>query len=248
MKKNSKLLFKSKNFLTYDYIWCKENPISYITESFQKFLANLEYVNVDKKYQVIQITSSLTREGKTTFISNVAYLLGQKGYKTILIDLDLRKPKIHRMYNIENSIGLTDVLSEKAELDKAIKKNKNIGFDVLLSGEKTTAVVNVIQSEKMMNLINKLREKYDYILIDSPPVINVSDALYISKLSDTLVFSIAQKVAKRAVVKEAINLLRQNEINIMGIVMTQVDLTRNKYGYGYGYGYGYDYSYEDDID
>ena len=100
----------------------------------------------------------------------------------------------------------------------------------------------------MMNLINKLREKYDYILIDSPPVINVSDALYISKLSDTLVFSIAQKVAKRAVVKEAINLLRQNEINIMGIVMTQVDLTRNKYGYGYGYGYGYDYSYEDDID
>ena len=248
MKKNRKSLFKSKNFLTYDYIWCKENPISYITESFQKFLANLEYVNVDKKYQVIQITSSLTREGKTTFISNVAYLLGQKGYKTILIDLDLRKPKIHRMYNIENSIGLTDVLSEKAELDKAIKKNKNIGFDVLLSGEKTTAVVNVIQSEKMMNLINKLREKYDYILIDSPPVINVSDALYISKLSDTLVFSIAQKVAKRAVVKEAINLLRQNEINIMGIVMTQVDLTRNKYGYGYGYGYGYDYSYEDDID
>ena len=79
-------------------------------------------------------------------------------------------------------------------------------------------------------------------------MINVSDALYISKLSDTLVFSIAQKVAKRAVVKEAINLLRQNEINIMGIVMTQVDLTRNKYGYGYGYGYGYDYSYEDDID
>ena len=166
MKKNRKSLFKSKNFLTYDYIWCKENPISYITESFQKFLANLEYVNVDKKYQVIQITSSLTREGKTTFISNVAYLLGQKGYKTILIDLDLRKPKIHRMYNIENSIGLTDVLSEKAELDKAIKKNKNIGFDVLLSGEKTTAVVNVIQSEKMMNLINKLKKNtIIYLLI-----------------------------------------------------------------------------------
>ena len=110
MKKNRSNLFNKKR-LPYNYIWTKENPISYITEGFQKFMANLEYYNIDRKYKVLQISSSLTREGKSTFISNVAYLLSQKGYKTILIDLDLRKPKIHRIYDVENVDGITDILS-----------------------------------------------------------------------------------------------------------------------------------------
>jgi protein-tyrosine kinase len=247
-KRNKQGLLSNKKIIPYDFIWTKEKPISYITESYQKIIANLEYVNVDKKYQVLQICSSVSSEGKTTFLSNLAYLLSKKGKKTILIDLDLRRPKVHKIYDVDNTKGITDILTERVELEDAIKSKKKYGFDSITSGEKTTAIVNLLESNKMKELIQKLRKKYDYILIDSPPVINVSDALYISKLSDSLIFVLSQKETKRGLVKEAINLLKSNNCNILGIVLNQVDIKRTRYGYGYGYGYGYDYSYNSSND
>lgn len=245
MKKNNFLNF-NKSFVPYNYIWVKEKPISFITESFHKFLANLEYVNVDNKFNIIQVTSSLSGEGKSTFISNVAYLLKQKGHNTVLIDLDLRKPKIHRIYDIENDIGITDILTNRVTIEKAIKNKKSLGFDVITSGSKTNAVINLLESKKIRDLIQELKKKYDYILIDSPPVINVSDALYISKFSDALVFVVAQEQVKRGVIKEAVNLLKQNKVNILGLVLNKIEMKKNRYGYGYSYGYGYEYSYEED--
>lgn len=242
MLKNKKLLGQNK--LDYDYIYTKENPISFITEAHQKFLVNLEFINVDKAYKSIQITSSLSSEGKSTFLSNVAYLLGQKGLKVILVDLDLRKPKVHRIINKANEDGITDVLTQKISLEKAIKKDTKLGFDALVSGEKASVVVNLLQSKKMKTLFSDLKKLYDYILVDSPPVINVSDALYIAQITDATVFAISQQETKRSVAKEAINLLKQSNVNVIGAVATQVDIRKNAYGYGYGYGYGYDYTYE----
>ena len=239
---------RSEKFFPYDYIWTKENPISYITESYQKIIANLEYVNVDKKYQVLQICSSVSSEGKTTFLSNLAYLLSKKGKKVILVDLDLRKPKVHKIYDVDNTKGVSEILTEKVQLNDAIKRKKEYGFDVITSGEKTTAIVNLLESNKMKELIEKLRKEYDYILIDSPPIINVSDALYISKLSDSLIFIISLNQTKRGLVKEAIKLLKQNNCNLLGIVVNQVDIKKTRYGYGYGYGYGYNYSYNTEND
>jgi capsular exopolysaccharide synthesis family protein len=243
-----KKIFQKNNFIPYDYIWTKEKPLSYITENFQKILANLEYVNVDKKIKIIQITSSLTREGKSTILSNIGYLLSQKGHKTIIVDLDLRKPKLHRICNVENVNGVAEILSEKIKLEEGILSKKRYGFDAIVAGEKTTAIVNLLESNRIKTLFSKLKEKYDYILIDSPPVISVSDALYISKLSDAMLFVIGHKKAKRAVVKDAVSLLKQNKVNILGVLMSQVDLKSNRYGYSYGYGYGYEYNTKNDDD
>lgn len=170
MARNKKKVLSLKNteHIPYHFIWTKEKPISFITEAYQKFLANLEYVNIDKKYNVIQVTSSLSSEGKTTFSANVAYLLGQKGHKTILVDLDLRKPKVHMIFDVENNNGITDILTERTTLEKAVKKSETLGFDAITSGEKTTAVINLLESKKMVELIKKLKESYDYVLIDSP--------------------------------------------------------------------------------
>ena len=233
---------KIKNRIPYSYLWTKENPMSFITESYQKLLANIEYVNVDKKFKVIQVTSSLSSEGKSTFLSNLAFLLGQKGKKTILVDLDLRKPKVHRIYDVENKFGITDVLAERVLLDESIKSSKTLPFDTITSGEKTNAVVNLLESEKMKNLISELRKKYDYVLLDSPPVIEVSDALYISKLSDACIFIISMNKTRRGIVNEAIKVLRRNNTNLIGTVLTQVDMKKSRYGYGYGYGYGCTYT------
>jgi protein-tyrosine kinase len=239
---------RSEKIFPYNYIWTKEKPISYITESYQKIIANLEYVNVDKKYQVLQICSSVSSEGKTTFLANLAYLLSRKGKKTILIDLDLRKPKVHKIYDVDNTKGIAEILTERVQLNDAIKRKKEYGFDVITSGEKTTAILNLLESNKIKELIEKLRKEYDYVLIDSPPIINVSDALYISKLSDSIIFIVSLNQTKRGLVKEAINLLKQNNCSLLGIVVNQVNIKKTRYGYGYGYGYGYDYSYNTEND
>lgn len=244
MSKLKNKFFNVKKTIPYSFIWSKEKPLSYITEAYQKFLANLEYVNIDRKIKALQVTSSLSGEGKSTFLSNCAFLLAQKKYKTIIIDLDLRKPKVHKIFNVENSRGVTEFLAGRISLEKAIKTNSEYGFDVLTSGEKTSAVINLIESKKMNELFAELKQKYDYILVDSPPVINVSDPLYISKLADAVVFILAQSETKRALVKEAVNLLKRNNINVIGAVVTQLDLKNTRYGYGYGYGYSYGYGYD----
>lgn len=241
----NRLFSKNKN-IPYNYIWTKNNPMSFITESFQKFLANLEYINVDKKYKVLQVTSSISGEGKSTFFSNVAYLLGQKKLKILLIDLDFRKPKVHKIFNIENNNGMTDLLADRVSLEDAIHHDKSMGFDVITSGEKTSAVTNLLESKKLKKMLEELKEHYDYILLDSPPLINVSDSLYISKLSDAVVFVISLDKTKRMLVREANKLIKQNNIKCIGAVLTQVDLKNKRYGYSYGYGYSYNYYQEDD--
>ena len=240
MAKNKKGIFNIKKIIPYDFIWTKEKPLSFITEEYQKFLVNLEYVNVDKKYKTIQVTSSISGEGKSTFLSNIAYLLSQKNKKVILIDLDLRKPKVHRIFKIRNSDGITDVLAEKISLKESIKTNKTLGFDIINSGTKTDAIINLLESKKIVKIVNELKELYDYVLIDSPPVINVSDALYISNFSDAVLFIVSKNKTKRVLIKEAVKLLRQNNINVIGIVLTQMNMKKTRYGYSYGYSYKYE--------
>ncbi len=223
----------------YDYLVTKQDPLSFVTESFQKVIINLEYSNVDKNIKVIQFTSTLPSEGKSTFISNLAYLMGQKGEKIIVLDLDLRKPKMNRVFSVANRNGLTDYLSGKITLEQAINHSEDIGIDFITAGEKTSAVINVLETQKLKELIAKLKETYDYVLLDTPPVITVSDSLYISKLADGVIFIVAQGKAKKTLVKEAIKSLKNHNVNILGLVFTQFDMKS-------GYGYTYDYSYYSD--
>ena len=233
-------LFNLERQEKYEYIVTKEQPLSYTTESFQKVLVNLDYVNIDGNYKVIQFTSTLASEGKTTFISNLAYLMGQRGKKVIVVDLDLRKPKINRVFEVPNQDGLTDYLSGKISYDKVIQKSDKLGIDYIVSGEKTTAIINVLEAKKLSDLIKQLREEYDFVLLDTPPVIAVSDALYIAKNADGIIFMVAQNIAKKALVKEGVQLLKRNNVNIIGTILTQVDMKRGEYGYGYDYSYKYE--------
>jgi len=235
-----KSIFNGEHTEKYDYLVTKEQPLSYTAESFQKVLINLDYANIDGKHKVIQFTSTLASEGKSTFVSNMAYLLGNKGKKIILIDLDLRKPKLNRVFNATNRDGLTDYLSGKIDFNKVVCHSEELGIDYIVAGEKTTAVVNVLEAQKLKDLLTKLRETYDYILLDTPPVIAVSDALYVARIADGVIFVVAQGVAKKSLVKEAVLTLKSNHVNILGVVLTQVNLKSGAYGYGYDYSYKYE--------
>lgn len=233
-------LFNGDRNERYDYLVTKEQPLSYTAESFQKIIINLDYANIDQKIKVVQFTSTLASEGKSTFVSNLAYLLGQKNKKVILLDLDLRKPKMQRVFNVPNKDGLTDYLAGKISYENLIQHSESFGFDFIVAGEKTTAVVNVLESSKMKELLAKLRENYDYVLLDTPPVIAVSDALYVARNADGVIFIVAQGVAKKSLVKEAIQTLKTNNVHIIGTVLTQVNLKSGEYGYGYDYSYKYE--------
>lgn len=242
MKKNRKIndLFSGERIERYDYLITKEQPLSYVTESFQKVIINLDYANIDGNYKILQFTSTLASEGKTTFISNFAHLLAEKNKKVIVVDLDLRKPIMHRVFNATNRLGLTDYLAGKIEVKDLIRHSADVGVDYIVCGEKTSAVVNVLEAKKLRDLLQDLREKYDYVLLDTPPVIAVSDALYIAKLTDAVIFIVAQNTARKSLVKEALQTLQNNKVKVIGTVLTQVNLKTGEYGYGYDYSYKYE--------
>jgi capsular exopolysaccharide synthesis family protein len=228
-------LFTKKTSDNYGFLIAKEAPNSYVTESLQKLIVNLEYANIDQKYKVIQFTSSMQAEGKTTLISNVAYLLAQRGKKVLMVDLDLRRPKINRIFSVINKLGLTDYLLGKIEKKDLIQHSED-KVDFIISGEKTTSVVQVLQSQKLQDLFNELKQEYDYILLDTPPVIVVSDALLVNKVADGIIFVVAHGQGRKSMVKEAITSLTRNNVPIIGIAMTQDRVNKgNRYGYTYKY-------------
>lgn len=234
-----KNLFRRKKERNYTHLETVERPNSFTTESIHKLIVNLEYANVDKKYKVIQITSSLSSEGKTTLIGNMAVLLAQRGHKVIVIDMDLRKPKVNRLFKTSNDVGITNYLHGSATLDEAIKKNIS-GVDLLVSGEKTTAVVNLLESEKLIKLVNELKKDYDYILLDTPPVQVNADAMMISRFADGIIYVVGYNLVKKNIIRDSVESLRRNEIPIIGAVLTQVKVSRHSNYYQYYYYYSDD--------
>lgn len=227
-------LFRRKREENYEFLEAIERPNSFTTESLQKLIINLEYANVDKKYKVVQVTSTLASEGKTTLVGNMAVLLAQRNYKVLVLDLDLRKPKIHHSFQLPNDVGITNYLHGSVSLDQVLKKT-TFGVDVIVSGDKTNVVANLLQSEKLQELINKLKNEYDYILIDTPPVKVNSDALMISKLSDGIVYVIGYNTIKKNIVKDSVNELLRHDKQIIGAVLTQVKLSKRSMQYNYYY-------------
>lgn len=213
-------IFKRKPNNTYE-ILVSTKPSSSHAESYRKIPLNLRYFNVDNEPRVIQISSSLPGEYKTTTSVNLAAVYSEAGYKAVLVDCDLRRPKVHRATNLLNDVGLTNYLVDKINYDELIKKSE-FGFDVITSGELVPYPHVVLNSNKFKELLAKLRNEYDYVIIDSPPVLLVTDSLILSEKVDTTLFIINQKVAKKVDIKEALTLLEQSRAKVSGIILSNV--------------------------
>lgn len=224
---------EKKHKENYNYIEVESNPDSQVSHAMQKFVVNIEFLNVDKKYQALQITSTLPSEGKTTLVGNLAYLLTQKGYKTIIIDLDLRKPKVNRIFEKPNIDGLNKYLIENAKKEDIIVKTSR-GVDFIPTGQISGSVSAILESEKLSTLIEELKKDYDYILLDTPPMQVNADALMASKLACGVLYVVAQNLIKKSLIKESIKTLKRRSIPIVGIVLTQVKAPKRE-GYYYYY-------------
>lgn len=221
-----------------------EEPLSLAAESYRRIKTSLEFSNLDKQPQVIQVCSSMQGEGKTVTALNLAATYAEDGDKVIIVDLDFRRPKVHRSFKIENKNGITDVLKGDLKLEEAIKHGDN-GIDCLNRGSSVPYPTAVLGSEAIAKVFTELRNKYEYIIVDCPPILAVSDATIIGRLCDGCVFVISQSKTEKNAAKESVKILRDNNVNILGVVFAGISSKNSNY-YNSKYKYYYQNYYGKD--
>ena len=217
-----------------------EEPDSHISEAFRSFRSNLLFTSVDKTRQLMVFSSPLPEDGKSTCAANLAVALSQTGKKVLLVDTDLRRPIQHRIFGCRRSPGIVNVLVsedwEKA-LGEAIQPSETNGLDLLVCGDKPPNPNEMIGSEKMGQVIDAIRKRYDFVVFDTPPLLTVSDALVLAQRLDGVLCVVRAQRTSRKALKSAVELLAQVKTPVMGIVLNDIDFKQERYYYGYHYKY-----------
>ena len=212
---------------------------SIITESFRSLRTNIQYIAADKTKKIISVTSSIGGEGKTFVTMNLASIFALSNHKTILIGGDLRKPKLHNSFKLDKNQGLSNYLINKSNLEDIITKTNIKTLDVIASGPIPPNPAELLDSPKMNELLSILNSKYDYVIIDTPPIGLVTDGVILMQYADANLYIVRHNYSKIKSLSVVNNISKNKNISNLNIVIN--DYTENEgYGYGYGYGYGND--------
>ncbi|MBS6041948.1 MAG: CpsD/CapB family tyrosine-protein kinase [Clostridium baratii] len=211
----------------------EKQPKSVEAESYRILRTNIMYSSFDKKIKRILVTSSEPGEGKSTTSGNLALAFAQDEKKVILIDCDLRKPSLHKKFRISNNRGLSDVIIDRDKLNKCIQKRTEY-LDILTAGKIPPNPSEMLGSQAMSSLLDELSNVYDVIILDSPPVLAVTDAQILSTKSDGVVLVIRAEKTKKDTVLAAKGVLDKVNANILGTVLNGGDKNKDNYYYYYG--------------
>ena len=232
----------------YDIV-VKEDSRDLISESFRILRTNLSFMSIDKQIKVLMFTSSIPHSGKTFVSTNLAVTLALSGKKVLLMDFDLRRRTLSKKMGHRNDRrGITSYLSGKIEsIDDAISKTTiNENLDMMYAGPQPPNPAEMLMSQRVDKLIAELRNRYDYILIDSVPAMAVADAMIIDRFVDLTVYVIRQGNLDRRQLPDIEQLYQDKKFKNMSVLLNGMTHSKRSYGYGYGYGYGYNYSYYSD--
>jgi polysaccharide biosynthesis transport protein len=224
-----------------------DKPKSALSESFRAVRSSLQFLykkNNVAGAKTLMITSSVSGEGKTFCSINIATVFALSEKKTVIVGLDLRKPKLFGEFNIDNSVGVVNYLIKDKNLEEIIHHTSIPYLDVIVSGPIPPNPSELIMNDAMGELIEELKTKYDYIILDTPPVGLVSDSLELTQYCDVTLYIVRQNFTKKEMITLLNNRINREELHNTSIILNGFE-NKAKYGGGYGYGYGYgsgDYS------
>lgn len=223
---------KMVNLVTY------HDDFSPYTEQYRTLGTNLETLCEKATIKDIVITSSLKGEGKTTTSSNLAIIMAKAGFKTLLVDTDLRKPKVNQTFGLSRTPGLTNLLTtSKSDVEQIIVSLSEVkNLSILCSGFIPNNPTELLNSNRMSELIAKFREEYDFVIYDVPPVLMVTDALIVSKKVDGTLIIVREQISEKRAVRRTKQLLDLADANILGAVYNGGHAENGDYYY-YQYGY-----------
>lgn len=215
-------------------------------EIYRQLRTNLEFSSFEKNLQVVNLTSTNPGEGKSSVASNLAMISVAKYPTVLLMDCDLRKPVQHKIFGVSNKVGLSNLMKDYDDFDvnkdTYFQKFKDASSEgklyLLTSGSRVPNPQEMLASEKFAELIKKMRTRFDFIVIDCPPISAVADCIPVAHVSDGTIFVISSKETNKNDAKTALTQLQRNGVNVLGSVLTKVETTASHY-------YSYYYTKED---
>lgn len=222
----SRLTSENNSLVTYF------NPKSQISEGYRKLRTNIQFSSIDNHIHKIMIASAESGEGKTTAISNLAVTYAQEGKKVLLIDADLRNPSLHRVFSVPNHVGLSSVLSNQYAVEEVLRDSYIDNLQLFTSGPIPPNPSEMIGSNRMKSLMEKLENQYDVIMFDTPPVLSVTDALIVSSLCDGVLLVVNAGKVKKELVKKTKAHLEHVNARILGVILNNLKAGAGSVSYG----------------
>jgi len=228
-------------------LYSYHHPRSNIAEAVRALRTTLELNPKGRAPEILLVTSAMASEGKTSTSVRLGIAYASLGRSVLLIDADLRRPKVHKVFQQQRQPGLTTALLTELEVLDAIRETEVPGFSILPAGKGVEHPNEMLASKAFQDVLRGLHEAYDLVIIDSPPSALVADARILSRYVDGVLVVVREQVTSRGLAREAIRGLENVGARVLGVCLNGVDSSRrraNYYGYHYGYGYGYGYRYE----
>ncbi len=212
------------------------NPRSIVSEAYRTLRTNLSFTAINRPFRSIMVTSASAKDGKSTIVSNLAVVTAQAGSKVILVDCDLRKPVQHKLFKLPNIIGFTNCILNNAKIEQAVQSVQNLtssNLKVLTSGPIPPNPAEILNSERTKELWTTLLAKYDYVFIDSPPIIEVADGSILASQVDAVLLVVRQGATPIETARHVKEQLARANAHLMGVVLNRV-----KTGADQSYPYG----------
>jgi capsular exopolysaccharide synthesis family protein len=213
-------------------IVARDMPRSVIAQAYQMLQANLKFLSSDKQLKAIVVTSSVFKEGKSEVSANLAAAMAQVGRRVLLLDADMRHPSQHHLWELTNSVGLSNILVGEAEFNKAVQQVLP-GLDVLTSGVIPPNPVALLDSKRMASLMDSFSKNYDFVIVDTPPLAGIADAAILGKMADGILLVVRPGVVDSASAKAAKEFLARSGQNVLGLVANGVIIKNEPDSYFY---------------
>ncbi|HYE31026.1 MAG TPA: polysaccharide biosynthesis tyrosine autokinase [Methylomirabilota bacterium] len=225
----------------------QEGPDSPHAEAYRVLRTNVMFSRKDGKANTLTVVSGGAGEGKSTTIFNLATIFAQNGQRVLLVDSDLRRPSLHKILNLTNSLGLTNYLLKQNTLEEVVQTTSQENLHFLPSGKLPSSSLGILNSAQMKDFIAKVKERYDFVFFDSPPIMGVSDASIISSEVDMTLLVIQYRKYPQVMTIRAKQMVEKVGGNLLGVVLNNINISQDSYYYYYS-GYYYDYYSKQDDD